>query len=386
MPRPDSFTRDTAQITVTVRGQTYEGWLSSEVDRSIEAISGSFSVPVALTPGSPPDIRRQDEVQIRIGSQVVMTGFVLAAQPFYRRGDCGMRITGRDRTGDLVHCSAIHKGGQWRNVPLDRICKDLVAPFGLGVAVETDLGAPIADFKLSHGETVLDAISRAARLRGVLVTRDDAGRLLLTKAGVKTFKGSIVRGLNVISMEDVGTDEQRHSVYIVKAQGNVPLQHFHGPDADADALVSSFETSRQIEARATDEEITRYLPLIINADGNTTQAELQTLVKHTVRVRRGHSMGFKYVVEGWTFEGEPWPINQRVAIYDDVAGLEGDKWLICSVRQTCDLKEGDITELLVRPIEAYDTAPLKTKIKRRNWGNKGNTSNHFHGPTDGAQD
>ena len=371
MPRPESFTRDQAQISVTVAGQTYEGWLSSEVERSIEAVSGTFSIPVALTPGSPPAIQRQDEVQVRIGSQIVMTGYVLAAAPFYRRGDCGMRITGRDRTGDLVHCSAIHQGGQWRSAKLDRIVKDLVAPYGISVVVDADLGEPIVDFKLSHGETVLDAVSRAARLRGVLVTRDDSGRLALTKAGTKLFKGAIVRGLNVISMEDIGSDERRHSAYIAYGQCNT---------------VADFDAARDLKARSTDAEVKRYLPLIINADGNTTQAELQRLVDHTARVRRGHSMGFRYVVEGWTFEGDPWPINQRVAIYDDVAGLDGAEWLICSVKQTCDLKEGDVTELLVRPVEAYDTTPLKTKVKRRNWGNKGNTNNHFHGPTDGAQD
>ena len=97
-------------------------------------------------------------------------------------------------------------------------------------------------------------------------------------------------------------------------------------------------------------------------------------------------MGFNYVVEGCTYQGDAWPLNERVAIYDDVAGLDGTEWLITSVRQTCDLREGDVTELTVRPIEAYDTAPLKTKVKHRNWGNKGNTTNHFRGPTDGAQD
>ena len=126
MARPDSFTRDTAQITVTVRGKAYAGWISSEVTRELEAITGTFSVPVALTPGSPPDIQRQDEVQIHIGKTLVMTGFVLAAEPFYSRDNCGMTVSGRDRTGDLVRCSAIHKGGQWRGVALDRICKDLI--------------------------------------------------------------------------------------------------------------------------------------------------------------------------------------------------------------------------------------------------------------------
>lgn len=368
---PERYTSDDAQITVTVGGTAFRGWLQSDVSRSLEAISGTFNIPVSLVPGDPPPIKRQDSVSVQIGGKTVMTGYVLQAEPFYRRDDCGMRVVGRDRTGDLVHCSAIHRGGQWRRAKLDRIAKDLVEPFGLSVVVDADIGDPIADFKLFHGETVLDALARAARLRGVLVTRDDAGRLLLTKAGQVRFAGSIVRGQNVIAMEGVGSDERRHSQYIAYGQRNVA-----GDD---------FETARSLKASATDPEVQRYLPLIINADGNTTQAELQRLAEHTMRVRRGHSYGFRYTVEGWTFKGEPWPLNQRVAIYDDVAGLDGAEWLIAAVRQTCDLREGDVTELLVRPIEAYDTVPLKTKPKRRNWGNKGNTTNHPRGPRDNAQ-
>lgn len=375
MARPDTFTRDAAQITVTVRGRVYTGWLSSEVTRDLESISATFSIPVALTPGAPPDIRRQDEVQIHIGKTLVVTGYVLAAAPFYSRGDCGMRIMGRDRTGDLVRSSAIHKGGQWRNTKIDQICRDLAKPFGLQVVVDADIGAPVADFKLTHGEVVVDAMARAARLRGVMVTRDSLGRLVLSKAGARRFAGAIVRGLNVISMQDIGTDDGRHSEYIAYGQCNV---------------VADFETARTMKARAVDADMKRYMPLVINADGNTTQAELDTLVKHTLRVRRGHSMGLRYVVEGWTYENQAWPLNERVPIYDDVAGLDGAEWLISSVRQTCDLREGDVTELTLHPIEAYDTAPLKTKVKHRNWGNKGNTTNHpgqhFRGPTDGAQD
>lgn len=367
----EQYTRDNAKILVMVNGVAYEGWLQSEVSRAIEALAGTFSIPVSLVPGNPPAIKRQDRVQIKIGDRVVLTGYVLAAEPFYRKGDCGMRITGRSRAGDLVRCSAIYKGGQWRNAGIDRIIKDIIDPFGLELKVATDLGEPVHDFKLGHGESALEAVARAARLRGVLVMSDDNGQVLLTRAGAALFKGAIVRGQNVISMEGIGSDEERHSEYIA-----------YGQSTD---MTMDVDLARGLKASAKDDEITRYLPLVINADGNTTQAELATLVKHTMRVRRGHSMGFHYQVEGWTFKGEPWPLNQRVAIYDDVAGLDGAEWLICAVKQTCDLKEGDVTELTVRPVEAYDTAPLKSKVKRHAWGNKGNTTNHARAPNDKAR-
>ncbi|MDP9990877.1 prophage tail gpP-like protein [Variovorax boronicumulans] len=363
------YTRDDARISVKVNGKTFEGWLQSDVDRDMEALCGTFNIPVALTPGEPPEIKRQDDIEVFIGETKVITGFVLAAEPFYRREDCGMRIIGKDRAGDLVRSSAVHKGGQWLNAKLDRIARDLVAPYGLEVKIETDVGAAIKDFKLYHAETVLSALSRAARLRGVLATRDNAGNVVLTKAGQNRFKGAIVRGMNVIQMDGIGTDENRHSEYIAYGQSN---------------CIDDFESARGLKAQAKDAEIKRYMPLVINADGNTTQAELQALVDHTVRVRRGHAYGIRYVVEGWTFKGESWPVNERVAIYDDVYGLDGTEWLITSVRQTCTRQDGDISELVVRPIEAYDTVPLHTKPKRKNWGNRGNRTNHPQGPRDRA--
>lgn len=360
---PDQYTRDQAQIEVIVAGVAYRGWLQSEVERSLESLCGTFNIPVTLVPGQPPRIARGDEVSVKIGTTTVITGFVLAAEPFYRRGDCGMRITGRDRTGDLVRSSAVHKGGQWKGATLTRIAKDLAQPFAIEVVADADVGAPIADFKISHGESVLDTLSRAARLRGVLVTRDDAGRLLLTKAGKQRFEGVVRIGYNVISMESVGTDEQRHSEYIAYGQSN-----YEG--------LNDFDAARSLKATAKDADIKRYLPLVINSDGNRTQAELQALVDHTVRVRRGHASGFKYTVEGWTFKGRAWPVNQRVAVFDEIAGFSGEELLIASVRHSCDLKEGDVTELLLRPIEAYDTVPLKTQPKHRNFGNQGNRTNH----------
>lgn len=365
----DRYVRDPARVQLLVGGRRFDGWTSCEVGRSLEAIAGTFSVPVSLVPGQPRPISRGQQVQVLLGDKPVVNGYVLAAQVFYSRNDCGLMVSGRDRAGDLVRCSAIHRGGQWRRAGLERIATDLVAPFGLAVRVETDLGDPIQDFKLQHGETVVEALARAARLRGVLVTRSDEGQVLLTRAGNKLFPGVIRRGWNVVDLREIGSDEDRHSEYIV-----------YGQSITAD----SFEAARGLKARALDPEMGRYLPLLVNAQGNVTATELRDLAEHTLRVRRGHSMGFRYRVEGWTFQGEPWPVGQRVLIEDDVAGIPGEEWLITSARATLDVREGDVTELVVRPVESYDSRPLRTRVKRKNWGNRGNRTNHPRGPTDRA--
>jgi prophage tail gpP-like protein len=353
-------------VTLQVRGQLFTGWLQSDVERSIETIAGTFNVPISYDWRKPPPVQRQDEVQVLIGGVVVITGYVLGAEPFYKANDVGLRIVGRDRAGDAVKCSALHKGGQWRNVKLDAIVRDLFAPYGIRVTVDTDVGGLIADFKLAHGEPLLDAASRAARLRGCLVISDGAGNVVITQAGKRLSTGRIVGGWlhandygggNVIEMQGQGTDENRHSSYTAFGQSKATSQ-------------ADFDTARQHKAQSKDPEIRRHTPLVINADGSTTTADLQALVDHTARVRRGQAYAYHYKLEGWTTggkdskTGKPWQINDRVAVYDDVAGFDGTELLIVSTKFTCDLKEGKVTDMVVKPVEAYTQAPLKSKQKK----------------------
>jgi prophage tail gpP-like protein len=349
-------------VTLRIRGRLFTGWLQSDVERSIETIAGTFSVPISYDWRKPPPVARQDEVQVLIGGVVVITGYVLGAEPFYKANDVGLRIVGRDRAGDAVKCSALHKGGQWRNVRIDTIIRDLFAPYGIRVTVDADVGDKIADFKLAHGEPMLDAASRAARLRGCLVMSDGAGNVAITQAGKRLSPGRIVGGWlyandfgggNVIEMQGQGTDENRHSSYTAFGQSKASSQ-------------ADFETARQLKAQAKDPEIKRHTPLVINADGSTSTKDLQTLVDHTARVRRGQAYAYHYKIEGWTVgkTGQPWQINDRVAVYDDVAGYNGGELLIVSTKFSCDLKEGRVTDMVLKPVDAYTQAPLKSKQKK----------------------
>lgn len=352
----DIYTKEDAKVIVTVNGFDYVGWLESNIQRSIENLASRFTIPVTYIPGQRPNINRQDTIKVRINDTLLVTGIVLSAEPFYRYDDCGIKIEGLSRTGDLVKASAIHKGGQWRKAKLDQIARDLVAPFKIKVVVETDVGDALTDFSIEHGETVLSALSRAARLRGVLVTTNRLGEVLLTKAGKTKSHGAIVRGQNVISMEGVGSDADRFSTYIGYGQKKSDKE---------------FSESMQQKAVFKDAEITRYLPLIVNAEGNAETADMRRLVEHTMRVRRGQSYGLRYRLEGQTFKGKPWEVNTLVPIYDPIAELDGDMWLIAEINEKCDLKDGDVVDILVRPKDAYDTVPLKPRKKKKKSGESG---------------
>ena len=323
-------------------GKAHAHWLSADITLDLENIARVATIPIALVPGYPPDIHRQDEVGVKVGDTTLVTGFVLATGAFYKYNDCGLKIAIRDRTGDLIKSSALHKGGQWRNVKMDVIATDLIKPYGLKLRVLDDVGAALKEFKLEHGESVHDALSRLAKKRGLIVTSNAQGELVLCKAGKTKATGAIVRGQNVIEAEDIGTDEDRCSEYIAYGQSEV---------------ADDFDSCKQKKAHAVDKEIKRKLPMIINADGKVSQADLQQLVDHQMRVRRGHAYGIQYKIEGWTTLGAAWDINQRIPIYDDIMGLHGEEWLIVKIQYTVDINDGDVRNITVRPVEAYEPEP-----------------------------
>lgn len=339
----------TPEVILSVYGRDITGWRTATINRSIEDIAGTFELSADFIPAQNIPIKRQDGVRISIAGIDLIRGYALSAEPFYRRGDMGLKISGRDRSGDLTVAAAIHAKGEWLNTTIDRIFKDLLAPFEIPLVLESGVGAPIDSFTLDRGETVISALSRAARRRGLLVTGDGNGGGALTIAGRDKAPAAIARGQNVISMEAGGTHAQCGSMYIVQG-------HYH---VEA-AKTSRHGAKKQSTATAHDDTVARYLPIYISPDGNTDQIDVSRLAEHTLRVRRGHAYSLRYTVEGWLADGKtPWLPNRRVVINDDIALLDSAEWLITAVTQRVDLQDGAVTDLTVQPIETFDTTTLK---------------------------
>ena len=362
------------KITVTVHGQDLKGWTSSTISRSMENLAATFDIPISVDISTDYPVDRQDDVVISINNHQVMAGYTLLADPFYDRNDAGFRVTGIDYTGSLVVSSAMHKTGQWLNATLKAICSDLCKPFGIQVLAEVHTGKPLARFELDQGETVADAMARAASYRGILITSNHLGQVLLTTAGKHKAGGSIhLSGVdrNVISMSPAGTDENRHSEYII--QGQSEINH-----------IGSAKKAQQLEGRYKDFQIKRYKPLLIQADMSSEGADLQQQAEHMTRIRMAQAYRYTYAVEGWVTEnGKPWQINTRVPIYDELLGLEGDEMLIVALTETVSRENADITEITICPPEAFKKLPLpepKAKASKKKSGRKGNRKRDGHVP------
>jgi prophage tail gpP-like protein len=101
-----------------------------------------------------------------------------------------------------VRCAspaAARQGTSWIARPTSRAFAryklDAIARlFKIGVVVQTDVGEPFPDATIERHETGFAFLERLCRLRSVLATDDEQGRLVLTRAGNDRAHDALLQG------------------------------------------------------------------------------------------------------------------------------------------------------------------------------------------------
>jgi prophage tail gpP-like protein len=334
-------------VVLEIGGKSFTGWSSVSVNRSIDNVAGQFSLGIikpvnltvdSLTPGLP--------VRLTINGKPVVTGWLDDNQPEITSDDYSIQISGRDKTGDLVDCSAIYKGGMWSGRTLAQIAADLCQPFGITVlwqVTEASAGKPFGSFKLEHSETVYEALGRAARQRGVLMTSNATGDLVFTQAGTASA-GSLEIGKTLAKLSGQNSWHNRFSLYRIcggHAAGGglsdvMDVGQITGPQADV-----------------VDPEVTRYRPTIKIADHNITQQTAWARADHERRHAIAKSTRYDAEVIGWyQADGQLWDVNKIVNVTAAVLNMNAVPLLIAEVSYQLDDK-GLTTKLTLAPREGY---------------------------------
>lgn len=336
-------------VELRVAGKVFGGWTRAFIQRSIEQIAGGFVLEVSHRwPGvdTPIGIREGLPCEVRINGELLITGYIDMYEPETTEKTSFIRVEGRDKTGDLVDCSAIHKTGQWRGATLLQIASDIAAPFGIKVktAAGLDMGETFKSFALEDGEKAFEAIDRACRLRAVLCTSTPAGDVLLTDAGTESAGAAIEEGVNARRFRATHSWKERFSQITLKAQ--TP-----GDDDEYGAAAA------HLKATATDAEINRYRPLIVMADHSTSSTSLKERADWEVKVRMGRGKRGTCTVVGWRtgkdgIGGSLWQPNTTTPIKSERMNLDLTM-LIVGCTYTLDEK-GAFTEITFARPEAFE--------------------------------
>jgi len=323
------------QIALAIKGKIYRGWTEISINTAMDALAGAFSISLTerwAGDGRTPSqieawpILNGDTCQVSIDGEVIIDGYVDQFRPSFSPTDHTIEIQGRDKTCDLIDCSAFHQPDQWKNLDLLQLAKILCDPFGIKVTAEVDVGPRFEVVKLQQGETVFSALDRLARFRKVILSPGIAGGVLITRAGRNRAAVRLQQGVNIKSASGVLDTSQRYSNYIVKGQ-------------NVSSKTSDGELEAHAEARVTDSSVTRYRPLVVMAETGATNGSAADRATWEANVRLGRSAVATVTLRGWKqgLTGALWKPNLLVGVTSGFLRMDGDML----IRQVTYKRSGD---------------------------------------------
>lgn len=309
-------------LELLVNGMNYSGWTDIGVTRAVDAASSAFTVTLTErwegqngsgAQTEPWPILPGDQCEVRLGGIPMVIGYVDIFRPSFSASDHTINVQGRDKTSDLIDCSAVHKPDEWKNIDLLRLAQILAQPFGVKVSANVEVGEAFTVCKLQQGETAFEAIERYARQRRVLLMPDGAGGLLITRAGTKRAVVGLVQGENILNASGSIDHSQRFQTYLVKGQAA------YNPYSEG-------ETEAHIEGGTRDSGVSRYRPLLVVAESGSTNASAQERATWEANSRIGKSATASVTVQGWRQKpgGPLWEPGMLVQVKSSWLRMDGE--------------------------------------------------------------
>jgi prophage tail gpP-like protein len=342
-------------VVLTVNSREYRGWKDIRVTRSIESLSGSFSMSVSERwrgQETPWPIREGDECAIKLGEDVIITGYVDTRSMSLGANEHTLNVAGRDKAADLIDCSAVLDAWEFDAVGVLEIAKRVAAPFDIEVALAPGVEAPPTPRRvvINPGETAYDVIDRACRLAGLFPVSDGGGRVLLTRAA-EVSAMPLVEGKNILQAQAQFDGSACYSRYIVTGQ-----------QQGEDALFGT--AAADVRAEATDKNVRRSTRvLMVRAEGGVSIRQAQDRANWEASVRRARAFQLAVTVQGWEqSDGRLWPVNALAVVEAPFLGI-GGPMLISEVTYSLAEGAGTTTELTLRPPDAFLPQPEIPEIE-----------------------
>lgn len=338
-----------SKATVKVAGLSFDRVERGAVNLSMSEASNTFDFEIASDNAS--IVRPGDAVEISLGNDVVIDGYVDTVEVEDAPDNLRIRAAGRSKTADVYDSSAPMK--RWSNVDISTIVGDLILPFGLslylsrGDAGDVPITKKFAAFSVQTGETVHDAIIRAAASRELFVYCQ-GGDLVIGRRG-----NTRVWARDVVSTSITRSWFGRFSDYTFRGQAR-PTDNNSGRNAS------------QLKHSVQDSELSnagRWRPKTVTHEAND-KLDLEARATLTRDRNIAGSYTATCVAQGWFFDPtgdgrEPsedasaWRPNTYLVLENERLSLRDDKWLITESRFRFGADEPDQTELTLVRYDAY---------------------------------
>lgn len=376
-----------SDVLLKVNGREFGGWKRVRVTRGIEAIAGGFELEISDRWNGQRvswPIVEEDECVLSIGDEKVITGYVDRRRLSYNATDHGFEVSGRDKAGMLVDCSAVLDKWEFSNLSVLELAQNLGRPFGITITLDTGLvpskvklktrknagrvtsggstgrksglGVPNnpKKFSVNPGDSAFEVLDKICRMAGLVPVSNGMGAIVLTRAGSARVDTALVQGENILAASAEFDVSQRYSLYEVTGQ------HPGSDDWFGEAVAG-------IRADATDANIRRTSRvLLIRAECAMTPEAAQSRAAWEAKVRAARGDAVSITVQGWhTDAGVLWPINSVVRVHSPMIAVSGEMLITQTVFSLDD--SGTTTELTLRRPDAYLPEKIVSKAGTIAW-------------------
>lgn len=338
-------------VIIRANGFKFQGWNSARVSRSIETLAGTFSLSVSDRWDGKKDpwrVREGDACEVEVNGKTLITGYVDARDMTVDSETRSITLSGRDRAGDLVDCSAVLTSWEFSDVAVLALAQKLCAPFNVNVSLQPGLSlanvALLKKHSIDPGDSVQSALENLCRVSGLLPISDGRGGLLLVRSGAEKSSTALELGKNLKSIRASFDYSNRFGEYRVLGS------HKGRQDLSGAAAAGVRGSARDTEVRSS-------RILVVRPEGNVTPAVATTRAQWEAAVRAARSETVTATVRGWTqADGTLWDLNKLVQVKADVVGVSGEM-LISAVSFALDLESGTTTELTLKGPKAFTPDP-----------------------------
>ncbi len=344
---------DTDDVTITTGGKIIGGWQAVRITRGIERMPSDFDIALTeLYPGAADQIVIQPGAAcvVKLGADVVVTGYVDRYVPSISARGHGVRIQGRGKCQDLVDCSAVIDGMALNTASALALAQKLAAPFGITASlVGTEAGSAIPQITVNIGETPFELIDRVARYRQLLAYEGADGNLILSQGNSTSAGSGFALGTNIEAATATFSMDQRFSAYRVYWTSTDDLKQVRD-DAGG--------TNGNLHGISTDPTVPRYRPRLIVSEQTDQGADIgDRRATWEMNRRNGRSQSISLTCDNWRDSaGALWQPNTLATVDAPILKLPGKTWLIAEVTYRRD-DNGTHADLVLMPPDAFALAP-----------------------------
>ena len=325
-------------VILKVKGVEFQGWTAMAISAGIQTLGRGFSVAcsrlkddggtvaIGIEPG--------DEVEVFLGEDVVVTGYVTKVTTGYDSGGVDIQVDGFSRTMMLQSALPYAAPRTFKDYAVTKLLTTLCGYFGVEVGALVN-ASTAETISFSADELVSDKIVQLVQRKSVLVTDDEAGRLVLLKAGSETANDAIETGKNVLSAKRTTDMRNRFREYVVYGQG---------VNADSTRPV----TDNQVSAMVEDSSVA-YRTNAVKQTGDAVASDCLVRASMLKKVAQAESDVFEYVLQGWRqSNGALWKPNLSVKVRDTIFNVDR-RMVVTDVRYSMSASGTTVTLALMDP-------------------------------------